>query len=238
MDFRTKAFAVKALSVFEPIALRNDLEVVSRAIDDGISPYDLIKRKQISPIELAAVLAVKGLENGDGLGLPLQTGLPINSQAKANLIPGFWSKQFPDFPETSILNLAAGLLQIYDFWEESHCAAQRADDLGEHRLSAHWHAICHRREPDAFNANYWWGRVGRNPLAQILGNIVSESAIGQSPGIRHLADKILEGDSFNDRAMVAQSIAVKDFSEEAAFLRRLQKYEMLLLIDLTIDQLT
>jgi hypothetical protein len=38
--------------------------------------------------------------------------------------------------------------------------------------------------------------------------------------------------------MVAQSIAVKDVSEEAAFLRRLQKYEMLLLIDLTIDQLT
>ena len=55
-----------------------------------------------------------------------------------------------------------------DFWEASHNAAQEADDLGERSLAPYWHAIAHRREPDAGNAAYWYRRVGRHRLlAQI-----------------------------------------------------------------------
>ena len=63
------------------------------------------------------------------------------------------------------LALAAGLLQIHDFWDASHEAAQEADDLGERDFSAYWHGIAHRREPDAGNASYWFRRVGRHRAA-------------------------------------------------------------------------
>jgi len=237
MDFRTKAFTVKAPSVYEPIGLRADLHAAFQAIASGASAADVITQKLANPLEVAAVLGFRGLESNAGLGVPLQTDRPLHEKSRPFLSTAFWGNQLPSARETAVLNLAAGLLQIYDFWEESHNAAQRADDLGERRISAQWHAICHRREPDAANANYWWARVGRNPLAEMLAKLVSESAKGQPPGVRQLAEKLIERSTFNDRAMVSQTLSVKEDSEESDFLRRLQKYEMLMLLDLTIDML-
>ena len=42
-----------------------------------------------------------------------------------------WVAVFPGAPHRARLCLAAGLLQIHDFWDASHDAAQKADDLGE-----------------------------------------------------------------------------------------------------------
>ncbi len=66
------------------------------------------------------------------------------------------------------LALAAGLLQILDFWDPSHHAAQEADDLGRAAFSAYWHGIAHRREPDPGNASYWFRRVGRHAIFPVL----------------------------------------------------------------------
>ena len=75
-----------------------------------------------------------------------------------------WAEAFPRSSRPARLALAAGLLQIHDFWDASHEAAQQADDLGERGSSAYWHGIAHRREPDAGNAAYWFRRVGRHPI--------------------------------------------------------------------------
>ena len=75
-----------------------------------------------------------------------------------------WAEVFPRSTRPARLALAAGLLQIHDFWDASHEAAQQADDLGERGSSAYWHGIAHRREPDAGNAAYWFRRVGRHPI--------------------------------------------------------------------------
>lgn len=60
--------------------------------------------------------------------------------------------------------LKAGLFQIHDFLDASHELAQSIEGEGRHRNGDYWHAIMHRREPDASNAKYWLRRVGRHPV--------------------------------------------------------------------------
>jgi hypothetical protein len=54
----------------------------------------------------------------------------------------------------------AGLWLAFDFLEESHTISQ---DLHTPEGSF-WHAIMHRREPDAWNSKYWWRKVGSHPV--------------------------------------------------------------------------
>lgn len=54
----------------------------------------------------------------------------------------------------------AGLWLYHDFESESHAISQ---DLNTPEGS-YWHAILHRREPDAGNAKYWFHRVGRHTI--------------------------------------------------------------------------
>src|SRR6185295_3279275 len=46
----------------------------------------------------------------------------------------------------------AGLWLLQDFLDESHAISQDIDT----REGSFWHAIMHRREPDASNSKYWW----------------------------------------------------------------------------------
>src|SRR4051812_36108093 len=55
--------------------------------------------------------------------------------------------------------LQAGLWELFDYFEQSHEIAQSiATPSG-----SYWHAILHRREPDASNAKYWLARIGEHP---------------------------------------------------------------------------
>jgi hypothetical protein len=58
----------------------------------------------------------------------------------------------------------AGLWLAFDFFDESHAISQ---DLHTPEGSA-WHAILHRREPDAWNSKYWWRQVGEHPVIEQL----------------------------------------------------------------------
>ena len=58
----------------------------------------------------------------------------------------------------------AGLWLLFDFEAKSHAISQ---DLATPEGS-YWHAILHRREPDAFNAKYWFRRVGAHPVVAAL----------------------------------------------------------------------
>jgi hypothetical protein len=61
----------------------------------------------------------------------------------------------------------AGLYLYHDFLDESHALSQ---DLHTAEGS-YWHALMHRREPDASNSKYWFRRVGAHP---VLGLLVEE----------------------------------------------------------------
>lgn len=58
----------------------------------------------------------------------------------------------------------AGLWLLFDYLDESHTISQ---DLATPDGSF-WHAVMHRREPDAFNSKYWWKRVGPHPVLRQL----------------------------------------------------------------------
>ncbi|MBA4063712.1 MAG: hypothetical protein C0501_08365 [Isosphaera sp.] len=58
----------------------------------------------------------------------------------------------------------AGLWLYFDFLDESHRVSQ---DLATPEGSF-WHAVMHRREPDAWNSKYWWRRVGPHPVLDRL----------------------------------------------------------------------
>jgi hypothetical protein len=60
----------------------------------------------------------------------------------------------------------AGVWLHHDFLDESHGISQ---DIAT-PSGSYWHAILHRREPDASNSKYWWRQVGDHPVfAQLAG---------------------------------------------------------------------
>jgi hypothetical protein len=59
---------------------------------------------------------------------------------------------------------AAGLWLLFDFLDESHTISQDVHTPD----GSFWHAIMHRREPDAFNSKYWWRKVGPHPVLDLL----------------------------------------------------------------------
>lgn len=65
----------------------------------------------------------------------------------------------------------AGLWLYFDFLDESHEISQGIETPD----GSFWHAIMHRREPDAENSKYWWRRVGQHP--------VLDSLRDQTPGL-------------------------------------------------------
>lgn len=58
------------------------------------------------------------------------------------------------------LGCQAGLWLAVGYWEKAHQVAQ---DL-ETPDGRFWHAVLHRREPDAWNSKYWFRHVGSHPV--------------------------------------------------------------------------
>src|SRR5437867_2950796 len=57
----------------------------------------------------------------------------------------------------------AGLWLYHDFLDEAHAICdQETPELN------FWHAIMHRREPDASNSKYWWRQVGKHSVLDQL----------------------------------------------------------------------
>lgn len=212
-----------------------DQSKLARAFESASSLPELSNTLGATPLDLAAALAVHGLEANSGLGPPLVTKRPSELRLKPFLQPRAWSQLLPELPETAVLNLCDGLLQIHDFWDDSHQAAQQADDLGEHRLSALWHAICHRREPDAGNAHYWYARVGKNPISPRLVELLEESEPDLTDSERKIALKLVQYDQFSDRVMISECLNACNGSTEEKFLRKLQKYEFIFVFCLSLE---
>jgi hypothetical protein len=130
--------------------------------------------------------------------------------------------------------MAAGLLQVFDFWDASHEAAQQADDLGERASSAYWHGIAHRREPDPGNAAYWFRRVGHHPLFAPLAE--AAAPLLDTHGDAALTARLLSR-GWDAMAMIDLCTQAKPGTPREALARRLQRLEMWMLLEATFAKL-
>ena len=188
---------------------------------------------ELAAADLLASLAFAALGGDDALGPALIRQAPPRPRLETALEEPAIAKLLPGSNRPARLALAAGLLQIHDFWDPSHEAAQAADDLGERRFSAYWHGIAHRREPDAGNAAYWFRRVGRHaifgPLAQ------SARPILEGHGDDRWAARLAGRDAWDPQAMIDLRTGVRPGSDQEILARRLQRLEMQLLLEATVD---
>ena len=127
------------------------------------------------------------------------------------------------------------MLQILDFWDASHAAAQEADDLGEHSTAAYWHMVAHRREPDAGNALYWARRVGRHPIFEPLAE--DARPLLEAQGIASLADRLTPGGAWSPSALIDLATRTRPGAALEALARRLQRLEMIHLLEASLAAL-
>ncbi len=206
-------------------------EVVER-LERGERWDEIGKALGMSARELILAVAGVGLDvsdRGEILGPELVQAEP----ARPKIIPALKASRllelFPHAIERDRQSLAAGLLQIHDAWDASHDAAQAADDQGESRDAPYWHAIAHRREPDAGNALYWVRRVGSHPLYKELPD--AAESVGLSDVERGYVHTWLGKGTWSGSAMVDFCTRAPEGSIQARVARKLQRLEMAKLLE-------
>jgi hypothetical protein len=207
-------------------------EPVSAFVDRlaaGAAPEALAAEAGLSPRGLIAVVAFDAVgDDSDDAGPALTQASPRRPGLAPPLSEPALAKLFPGLSRPERLALAAGLLQMHDFWDDSHHAAQEADDLGESSVSAYWHGVAHRREPDAGNAGYWFRRVGRHrlfvPLAEAVGPLLDDHAA--------IAARLLPRGAWDPYAFV--SLCTSGGTGDAPLARRIQRVELALLLDASL----
>jgi hypothetical protein len=70
----------------------------------------------------------------------------------------------PTLNRDAALACHSGLWLHFDYLDESHTISQELNT----QEGSFWHAIMHRREPDAWNSKYWWRQVGNHPVFDLL----------------------------------------------------------------------
>ncbi len=202
---------------------------ILRRLEGGESPRRVVEVLGLSPADLIAALAHAGLGEHASDGPELVRGAARRPRLAGALTEGAWVALLPDAPLPARLVLSAALLQIHDFWDASHHAAQQADDLGERHVSAYWHAIAHRREPDPGNASYWFRRVGAHPVSPPLAT--AARPLLDAHGDPSLTARLIQAGGWNPFAFVDFCTEAGRSTPSAGLAREIQRLEMILLLE-------
>jgi hypothetical protein len=209
---------------------------IKSRLEAGEAVARLIGPQALSLADLVAAIAWIALGDETDQGPSLTQSRPAHPRLLGALSEPAWVAAMPSVPHRARLCLSAGLLQIHDFWDASHDAAQRADDLGEREFSAYWHAIAHRREPDSGNAAYWFRRVGTHSIYKSLAS--EARSLLEKAGDPRLADRLAPDGKWNATAMTQICTQSPVTSSETTLVRRVQRLEMWLLLEATCAAIT
>ena len=131
--------------------------------------------------------------------------------------------------------VTSGVLLLWDFLDASHEISQTMEGRGTPQTADYWHAIMHRREPDAGNASYWFRRVGSHPAFDGLSEKIESWMVetGADDQERDLARQtVFLNGRFDPSAMIelSQQALRKPGQLEDRTLRRVQYFEILNLL--------
>lgn len=202
---------------------------IAERLESAADPVAAFAIEGFSPSDVVWSLASLALGSG-GPGLVQQP--PLRPRLERALNTNSLASAFPAASPLLVRSLSAGLLQILDFWDASHTAAQEADDLGEHDFAPYWHGIAHRREPDAGNAAYWFRRVGRHRLFPLLAQAADERI---DPADRpDWWGRVVKSGMWDPMAFIDACERVKPATADEKSARQLQRLEMALLLEATL----
>jgi hypothetical protein len=196
-------------------ASQSDSDEVVKRLEAGETADSLAKALGLDAMSLVARIARVGLGGEDSEGPSLIQTSPKHPRLEKALTADALARLFPNSARPARLALSAGLLQILDFWDASHTAAQEADDLGETGTAAYWHLIAHRREPDPGNAQYWARRVGRHPIHDSLAQ--AARPLLEASGERTLTP----GSTWSPTALIDLATRARPGTLQATLARRL-----------------
>lgn len=118
----------------------------------------------------------------------------------------------------------AGVWLYYDDLDASHRISQSVNTPS----GSFWHAVMHRREPDAWNSKYWWDRVGRHAVFPALCDAAKDLAAAEPA--RPETAFLLEQSAWNPHRFVDLCEAVRTGrSDTETLCRRIQLAEWRLL---------
>lgn len=124
--------------------------------------------------------------------------------------------------------LRALVLLWHDQWHVAHTIVQELADAD----AAFIHGIIHRREPDYWNAKYWFRRVGTHPLHPVLGALavkLAATAEREDVGTRCAPGGVWDPMAFVDFVQEVAALPVRDPGHQLAV--TLQEAESRLLLE-------